>query len=196
MSRVIVDTDVASALFKDRVPQEVFRPLAGRSLGITFVHVTHSQEEAMALADIVVVMNDGRIEQAATPREVFERPATAFVAGFVGSSNLISAASAQALLGRSGRFAIRPEKIRLGEPTDKVGADEHSALGRIKTVVYLGAETRFIIALDIGGELMVTQQNLRESSVEALAAQGRAVRLTWKRGHVLTLADEPQAATA
>jgi putative spermidine/putrescine transport system ATP-binding protein len=114
----------------------------------------------------------------------------------VGSSNLIAAEAAQALLGKAGRFAIRPEKIRLGEPTDKVGADEHSALGKIKTVVYLGAETRFIIALDMGGDLMVTQQNLKESSMEALSAQGRAVRLTWKRGHVLTLADDPQVAPA
>ena len=103
---------------------------------------------------------------------------------------------AQALLGKAGRFAIRPEKIRLGEPTDKVGADEHSALGKIKTVVYLGAETRFIIALDMGGDLMVTQQNLKESSMEALSAQGRAVRLTWKRGHVLTLAEDPHAVSA
>ena len=148
------------------------------------------------MSDRLAVFNRGRIEQIGAPAEVYEHPLTAFVAGFVGSSNLIAAGAAQALLGERGRFAIRPEKIRLGEPTDKVGADEHSALGKIKNVVYLGAETRFIIALDIGGDLMVTQQNLKESSMEALSTQGRAVRLTWKRGQVLTLAEDPHAVSA
>ncbi|MFM8935098.1 MAG: TOBE domain-containing protein, partial [Candidatus Limnocylindrus sp.] len=85
----------------------------------------------------------------------------------------------------------RPEKIRLGEPTDKVGTDEGSVLGTIKNVVYLGADTRVIIALDMGGELTVTQQNLKESSMEAHSTEGRPVRLTWRRGHVLTLAEDP-----
>jgi putative spermidine/putrescine transport system ATP-binding protein len=165
-------------------------------VGITFIYVTHDQQEALTMSDRLAVFNRGRIEQIGAPAEVYEHPLTAFVAGFVGSSNLIASEAAQALLGQRGRFAIRPEKIRLGEPTDKVGADEHSALGKIKNVVYLGAETRFIIALDMGGDLMVTQQNLKESSMEALSAQGRVVRLTWKRVHVLTLAEDPQVATA
>ena len=193
---LLLDEPLGALDLKLREEMQIELKAIQHAVGITFIYVTHDQQEALTMSDRLAVFNRGRIEQIGAPAEVYEHPATAFVAGFVGSSNLISAASAQALLGRSGRFAIRPEKIRLGEPTDKVGADEHSALGRIKTVVYLGAETRFIIALDIGGELMVTQQNLRESSMEALAAQGRAVRLTWKRGHVLTLADEPQAATA
>ena len=96
--------------------------------------------------------------------------------------------SSRAIIGREGVFSVRPEKISLGEPSDEASADEHSALGRVREVVYLGSDTRFIVALDVGGELVVTQQNLQTSSMEALSAQGRQVRLSWKREHVLGLA--------
>jgi putative spermidine/putrescine transport system ATP-binding protein len=193
---LLLDEPLGALDLKLREEMQIELKAIQSEVGITFIYVTHDQQEALTMSDRLAVFNRGRIEQIGAPAEVYEHPLTAFVAGFVGSSNLIAAEAAQALLGKAGRFAIRPEKIRLGEPTDKVGADEHSALGKIRTVVYLGAETRFIIALDMGGDLMVTQQNLKESSMEALSAQGRAVRLTWKRGHVLTLADDPHAVSA
>ena len=193
---LLLDEPLGALDLKLREEMQIELKAIQSQVGITFIYVTHDQQEALTMSDRIAVFNHGRIEQIGAPAEVYEHPLTAFVAGFVGSSNLIAAEAAQALLGQRGRFAIRPEKIRLGEPTDKVGADEHSALGKIKNVVYLGAETRFIIALDIGGDLMVTQQNLKESSMEALSAQGRAVRLTWKRGHVLTLAEDPHAVSA
>ena len=113
------------------------------------------------------------------------------MAGFVGTSNLLTGdgrrgrSSAQA-----GTFTVRPEKIRLGRSGRPPSApDEASASGTIREVVYLGPDTRYIVALDAGGELVVTQQNLATSSMEALAAQGRAVRLIWKRQHDLPVAD-------
>ncbi|MEA3534404.1 ABC transporter ATP-binding protein [Rhizobium sp. CC-YZS058] len=96
-----------------------------KNLGITFVHVTHSQEEAMALADLIVVMNDGRIEQAATPREVFERPATAFVARFMGDHNVLSGRAAaceggtvRLEVGEGQFFTVRGEGREVGSPVD------------------------------------------------------------------------------
>lgn len=139
----------------------------------------------MTMADRIAVMNFGRVEQVGAPTELYERPATAFVAGFVGTSNLIRGAAAEALLGTAGLFTVRPEKIRLADPGTAVAEDEVAADGTIQTVVYLGPDTRYIVALDAGSELVVTQQNLHTSSMEVLAARGRPVRLVWKRHHAL-----------
>jgi len=152
-------------------------------VGITFIYVTHDQEEALTMSDRIAVFNQGRIEQVGAPADVYERPATRFVAGFVGTSNLISGATAETVTGRRGLFTVRPEKIRLEEPGAPVAPDEYTAPGRIRSVVYLGPDTRYHVELDAGGELVVTQQNLATSSMEALAQQGRAVRLIWKRQH-------------
>jgi putative spermidine/putrescine transport system ATP-binding protein len=92
-------------------------------------------------------------------------------------------------VGRAGTFTVRPEKIRLAEPSDPVAADETSALGHIRSVVYLGPDTRFVVALDAGSDLVVTQQNLATSSMDALALSGKAVRLIWKQQHNFPVAD-------
>jgi putative spermidine/putrescine transport system ATP-binding protein len=156
-----------------------------QEVGITFIYVTHDQEEALAMSDRLAVFNRGRIEQVGSPASVYERPATQFVAGFVGMSNLLRGDVAAAIVGEPGTFTVRPEKIRLAEPGDQPAADEIGAPGRIRQVVYLGPDTRYIVALDAGGELVVTQQNLATSSTEALALEGKAVRLVWKRQHTL-----------
>ena len=140
------------------------------------------------MSNRMAVFNAGRIEQVGTPAEVYEHPATTFVAGFVGTSNLLTGAAARDVIGSDGTFTIRPEKIRLAAPQEAPEADEGSAPGRVREVVYVGPDTRYIVALESGGELVVTEQNLRTSSMEALDAQGRAVRLIWKRHHVLSLA--------
>ena len=160
-----------------------------QQVGITFIYVTHDQEEALTMSDRLAVFNRGRIEQVGAPAEVYERPATAFVAGFVGTSNLLKGEVARTIVGEAGTFTVRPEKIRLAEPGDGVGADETSALGHIRSVVYLGSDTRFVVALDAGSELVVTQQNLVTSSTDALALEGKAVRLVWKRQHNYPVAD-------
>jgi putative spermidine/putrescine transport system ATP-binding protein len=160
-----------------------------QQVGITFIYVTHDQEEALTMSDRLAVFNRGRIEQVGAPADVYERPATAFVAGFVGTSNLLKGEVARAIVGEAGTFTVRPEKIRVAEPGDAVGADETSAVGHIRSVVYLGPDTRFVVALDAGAELVVTQQNLVTSSMDALALEGKAVRLIWKRQHNYPVAD-------
>ena len=156
-----------------------------REVEITFVYVTHDQEEALTMSDRLAVFNRGRIEQLGTPADLYERPATAFVAGFVGTSNLLRGDAAKALVGEEGLFTVRPEKIRITERGASVAGDEVGADGTIRNVVYLGPDTRYIVALDAGSELVVTQQNLNTSSMEVLAAQGQPVRLAWKKQHVL-----------
>ena len=150
---------------------------AVREVGITFVYVTHDQEEALTMSDRLAVFNEGRIEQIGTPADVYERPANAFVAGFVGASNVLH---------RSGRtFTVRPEKIRM---TDDGGArrdDDNAATGRVRDVVYAGMFTRYIVDLDDGGELVVVRQNLETSSTEALDARGRRVLLEWSPEHAI-----------
>jgi putative spermidine/putrescine transport system ATP-binding protein len=143
-----------------------------REVGITFIFVTHDQEEALTMSDRLVVINQGRIEQLGTPVEVYERPATAFVAGFIGVSNLLE---------RDGRsFTIRPEKIRLLDQGDAVPAGNHSEAGRIADVIYLGVLTRYVIELRAGGTLTVVSQNRETAAAEALEAKGREVIVAWR----------------
>ena len=184
---LLLDEPLGALDLKLREEMQIeLKEIQGR-VGITFIYVTHDQEEALVMSDRIAVFNRGLIEQVGTPADVYEHPHTAFVAGFVGTSNLLTAEAAHDILGMHGTFTVRPEKIRVGEPSEAVAETEHSALGRIREVVYLGADTRYIVALDAGGELVVTQQNLQASSMEALAAQGRVVRLIWQRQHVLAL---------
>jgi putative spermidine/putrescine transport system ATP-binding protein len=143
-------------------------------VGITFVYVTHDQEEALTMSDRLAVFNEGRIEQVGAPADVYERPATEFVAGFVGVSNVLE---------RSGKkFTVRPEKIRMH--FDEAGDGE---LGRIRDVVYVGMFTRYVVELDSGGELTVVKQNLETSSQEALESRGRRVRLEWRPEHTFEI---------
>jgi putative spermidine/putrescine transport system ATP-binding protein len=166
-------------------------------VGITFVFVTHDQQEALTMSDRIAVFNEGRIVQVAPPAELYEHPATAFVAGFVGTSNLLEGEAARTILGREGRFTVRPEKIRLldhdagkslsGDTPRPPGPGECTATGLVVDVAYLGSETRYVVALDAGGELVVMQQNLTTSSTDALAARGRNVRLAWGEEFTLLL---------
>ena len=141
------------------------------------------------MSDRIAVFNRGRIEQVGTAADVYERPATGFVAGFVGTSNLLVDAAARAIAGQSGTFTVRPEKIRI-QPEHAAMAPRHlGATGTVREVVYLGPDTRFIVTLDAGAELVVTQQNLETSSDDVAAARGSRVRLSWSRDHLLPVAD-------
>jgi putative spermidine/putrescine transport system ATP-binding protein len=150
-------------------------------VGLTFIYVTHDQEEALNMSDRLAVLNQGRIEQVGTPAEVYERPATGFVAGFVGVSNVLDGRAARAVSGEARPFTIRPEKIRMLDPGHQAAPGECSADGVVRDVVYLGALTRFTVGLDAGGELVVLQQNLATSSMEAVHMEGRRIRLVWDR---------------
>jgi putative spermidine/putrescine transport system ATP-binding protein len=184
---LLLDEPLGALDLKLREEMQIELKAIQGQVGITFIYVTHDQEEALVMSDRIAVFNGGRIEQVGTPADVYEHPRTTFVAGFVGTSNLLTGSAAEDILGMAGTFTVRPEKLRLADVSDAVGSHEHSALGHIRGVVYLGADTRYIVALDAGGELVVTQQNLQASSMEALAAQGRPVRLIWSRQHVLSL---------
>src|SRR5207253_6090419 len=134
-------------------------------VGITFVYVTHDQEEALTMSDRLAVFNEGRIEQVGAPADVYERPATEFVAGFIGVSNVIE---------RDGkRFTVRPEKIRMLDVGDDPERGYTVESGRVRDVVYVGMFTRYIVELDSGGELSVVEQNLETSSQDALESRGR-----------------------
>ena len=189
---LLLDEPLGALDLKLREEMQIELKAIQQEVGITFIYVTHDQEEALTMSDRMAVFNHGRIEQVGTPADVYERPATPFVAGFVGTSNLLRGAVAEAIVGRAGTFTVRPEKIRLAAPDDPVGADESTALGRIRTVVYLGPDTRYVVALEAGTELVVTQQNLATSSMDALAARDRAVRLVWSRAHNFQIEESHQ----
>jgi putative spermidine/putrescine transport system ATP-binding protein len=154
------------------------------SLGVTVVYVTHDQGEALAMSDRLAVFNHGRIEQIGSPRAIYEHPATVFVAGFVGVSNLLEGALAMRITGDAASFAIRPEKIRIAAPDDAVPDDCHAATGSIAGATYQGANTRYAVALDGGGALTVTTQNLDADGEDAAGAIGRVVRLIWRKSHI------------
>ena len=186
---LLLDEPLGALDLKLREEMQLELKAIQQEVGISFISVTHDQEEALTMSDRLAVFNRGRIEQIGTPADLYEKPATAFVAGFVGTSNLIRGAAAEALLGAPGLYTVRPEKIRLAEPGTDVASDEVAADGTIRTVVYLGSDTRYIVGLDAGPDLVVTQQNLSTSSMEVLAAKGRPVRLVWKRQHALRVSE-------
>jgi putative spermidine/putrescine transport system ATP-binding protein len=192
---LLLDEPLGALDLKLREEMQIELKAIQQQVGITFIYVTHDLEEALTLSDRLAVFSAGRIEQLGSPAEVYERPATRFVAGFVGTSNLLSGDVARSVVGRAGTFTIRPEKIRMASTDALPAADETSALGTIESVVYLGPDTRYIIGLDAGARLVVTEQNLSTTSTEVLEQQGKAVRLVWKRQHELPVADGPSNAS-
>jgi putative spermidine/putrescine transport system ATP-binding protein len=186
---LLLDEPLGALDLKLREEMQIELKAIQQQVGITFIYVTHDQEEALTMSDRLAVFNAGRIEQLGSPAEVYERPKTRFVAGFVGTSNLLTGEVAQAVLGRSGTYTIRPEKIHLQERERPVGPDETGAVGVVQDVIYVGPDTRYVVTLEAGARLVVTQQNLATSSTEALALEGKTVRLVWKRQHELPIAD-------
>ena len=157
--------------------QEELKTIQGE-VGITFVYVTHDQDEALRMSDRIAVFNQGRIEQVSAPIELYEQPATEFVAGFVGVSNLLE---------REGtRFTIRPEKIQLLDP-ETAPNGLRTERGRIATVAYAGMVTRYTVALEGGGELQLVRQNAEGASSDASSAQGREVLVGWRPEHTVAV---------
>jgi putative spermidine/putrescine transport system ATP-binding protein len=186
---LLLDEHLGALDLKLREEMQIELKSIQQQVGITFIYVTHDQEEALTMSDRLAVFNKGKIEQVGAPAEVYERPSTPFVAGFVGTSNLLRGEIARRIIGSTGTFTIRPEKIRLADSDATIGPDEASATGIVRSVVYLGPDTRYVVTLDAGSELVVTQQNLSTTSTEALAKEGKAVRLVWGRQHQLPIAD-------
>jgi putative spermidine/putrescine transport system ATP-binding protein len=172
---LLLDEPLGALDLKLREEMQIELKRIQQEVGITFVYVTHDQEEALTMSDRLAVFNNGRIEQIAAPAEVYERPATEFVAGFVGVSNVLE---------REGRrFVVRPEKIRILDQGEEPYAGAHVERGRIRDVVYVGMVTRYLVDLEAGGQLTVVKQNLETSSQDVLEARGAEVLLEWRPEH-------------
>jgi putative spermidine/putrescine transport system ATP-binding protein len=176
---LLLDEPLGALDLKLRQEMQLFLKSLQQDLGITFVYVTHDQDEALTMSDRLAVFDRGRIEQVGSPAEVYENPANAFVAGFVGVSNVVERGER--------RFAVRPEKIHMSEAGAAARSGSHAETGRIRDVVYAGMVTRYVVELDNGGELQVVRQNLETSSAEALDAKGKAVLLEWRPEHQLEI---------
>jgi putative spermidine/putrescine transport system ATP-binding protein len=175
---LLLDEPLGALDLKLRQEMQVELKRIQGEVGITFVYVTHDQEEALTMSDRLAVFRAGRIEQVGTPAEVYEHPANEFVAGFVGVSNVVE---------RDGRrFTIRPEKIRLlAEGDDAAGL--HVEAGTVEDAAYVGMVTRYLVALDAGGSLQVVRQNLETSSVDAHELRGRRVRVAWREDQTFAI---------
>jgi putative spermidine/putrescine transport system ATP-binding protein len=136
------------------------------------------------MSDRIAVFNEGKVQQVGAPSEIYERPATAFVAGFVGTSNLISGSTAKRITGSEQMFSIRPEKIHLTSASDKHEKDMYAIDGVVRDVVYLGLFTRYLIEIENGSDLVVVEQNLRQTSMDVLSVKGQKVRLFWHKDHI------------
>jgi putative spermidine/putrescine transport system ATP-binding protein len=151
-----------------------------REVGITFIYVTHDQEEALTMSDRIAVLNAGSIEQVGGPVEVYEQPLTAFVAGFIGVSNLIE---------RDGRtITVRPEKLTLIEEDEPEQPGAHTEPGQVRDVIYAGVLTRYVVDLDAGGELVVSRQN---AEARTGIAAGSRVRIAWRPDQAFTIPRQP-----
>jgi putative spermidine/putrescine transport system ATP-binding protein len=171
---LLLDEPLGALDLKLREQMQVELKTIQSEVGITFVYVTHDQDEALTMSDRIAVFNDGGIEQVSPPQELYERPLNEFVAGFVGVSNLIE---------RDGkRLTIRPEKIQLLEPG--AAADNlHSERGKVAEVAYAGMLTRYTVALDAGGELQMVRQNLEGAAPGTAPKQGNEVLVGWRPEH-------------
>jgi putative spermidine/putrescine transport system ATP-binding protein len=181
---LLLDEPLGALDLKLRQQMQVELKSIQKRVGITFIFVTHDQEEAITMSDRMAVFNHGRIEQVGTPSEVYEKPASTFVAGFVGTSNLVSGEAAKRLTGTELTFSIRPEKIHLGSAKDQPVSGMMSVDGVVRDVIYLGLYTRYLVETDGGVDLVVVEQNLKTTSMDVLSAKGQKVRLSWHPDHI------------
>jgi putative spermidine/putrescine transport system ATP-binding protein len=172
---LLLDEPLGALDLKLREQMQVELKAIQREVGITFVFVTHDQDEALTLCDRLAVMNDGRLEQVGAASEVYESPATRFVAEFVGSSNVIDGAAARDILGTDRTASVRPEKIRIGAagtPADGVRVD-----GTVREIVYAGSETRVIV--DADPDVTLTALLLNATGAHSGLARDARVTLSW-----------------
>ncbi len=180
---LLLDEPLGALDLKLREQMQVELKTIQSQVGITFIYVTHDQEEALTMSDRIAVFNDGRVQQVGPPAEIYERPDNAFVAGFVGVSNLLE---------RDGRrFTVRPEKVTLVE-NGRAPKGLHVEDGTIRDVSYAGMVTRYLVDLDAGGELQVVRQNLETSSAEAQEQRGRKVKIGWRADQTVAVEGEEE----
>lgn len=167
-----------------------------REVGITFIFVTHDQEEALTLSDRVAVFNNGKIEQVGSPREVYEFPQTEFVATFLGVTNLLDAETSQALLGRAAPHSVRPERVQLAKPTDPLEEGVIELAGTVAETVYAGAHTRYLIDTDGGVRMLAEKQNSHTPRTEGSVARGDRVSVRFHPTHATEVSGAEAAAAA
>lgn len=181
---LLLDEPLGALDLKLRQQMQVELKAIQKRVGITFIFVTHDQEEALTMSDRIAVFNEGRIVQVGSPAEVYERPASPFVAGFVGTSNLVSGEAAKRLTGSEQVFSVRPEKIHLGSVNQPPAEGMISIDGTIRDVIYLGLFTRYLVETEGGVDLVVVEQNLKTTSMDVLSARGQKARLSWSPDHI------------
>jgi putative spermidine/putrescine transport system ATP-binding protein len=189
---LLLDEPLGALDLKLREQMQVELKEIQRDLGITFIFVTHDQEEALTLSDRVAVFNNGRIEQLGTPSELYERPASRFVADFVGTSNLFDDRVSTELLGRVGVHSVRPEKMTVG--AGESGAGIRNAHGTVVETIYLGSGIRLVVDLDAGVRVSVLEQNDRNRIHDE--DRGDRVVVSWHDDDVITLGGADAAASA
>jgi spermidine/putrescine transport system ATP-binding protein len=209
---LLLDEPLGALDLKLRKQMQVELKRIQQEVGITFIYVTHDQEEAMTMSDRIAVMNRGRYEQLGDPEVLYERPQTRFVAGFLGVSNLLTAkpdGTADSYAGfrladgtavrvpktlveaESGPVAIgvRPEKIRLAETTAEVSPAHNRLAGTIADASYLGVSTQYIVALADGHRVTVYEQNVERATRAELWSRGEHVQLSWLPEHSFVVPD-------
>jgi putative spermidine/putrescine transport system ATP-binding protein len=178
---LLLDEPLGALDLKLRQEMQIELKQIQKEVGITFIYVTHDQEEALTMSDRVAVMSNGLIEQIGTPVEIYERPATEFVAGFIGISNLLV---------RNGvKFVVRPEKIRMLTEDERPAPGMQVEPGTVEEIVYVGMSTRYLVRLDRGEHLVAVRQNM-DAAGDAQRFQGRPVRLAWTADHTYVLEEK------
>ena len=190
---LLLDEPLGALDLKLREQMQVELKELQRELGITFIFVTHDQEEALTLSDRIAVFNQGRIEQLGTPAEIYDHPASPFVAAFVGTSNILTDSLSWALLGRGGSHALRPEKISVARMGAAL-ATEHTAQGTLAEVIYVGSSTRLVIDLDAGLRITAREQNDAHRVTED--QRGARVSIGWHNRDVVALEKPTTVAAA
>lgn len=181
---LLLDEPLGALDLKLRQQMQVELKAIQQSVGITFIFVTHDQEEALTMSDRIAVFSEGKIEQVGSPSEIYEKPASPFVAGFVGTSNLLSGETAKRLTGSEKMFSIRPEKIRLTSVSNQSAPGIVSIDGVVRDVVYLGLFTRYLVEIEGGVDIVVIEQNLKTTSMDVLSIKGKKVWLSWNKEHI------------
>jgi len=184
---LLLDEPLGALDMKLREQMQVELKVLHRKLGITFVYVTHDQGEALSMSDRIAVFNRGKIEQIATPRDLYHRPRTRFVADFVGSSNVIDTALAQTITGHARAFAVRQENITLAPAGQPAAEGRFQVEGELLAVQFLGANQRLEVQV---GSQIVTAMQVESEAATALAEHTRAgqrVCLSWAHEHMVML---------
>ncbi|MEU4218166.1 ABC transporter ATP-binding protein [Actinoplanes sp. NPDC026623] len=181
---LLLDEPLGALDLKLRQQMQVELKQLQRDAGITFVFVTHDQEEALTMSDRIAVFNHGRIAQVGTAAEIYEQPRTEFVAGFVGASTVLTGQAAVDVIGLEGTFVVRPERVRLSPATAEPG---RQAAGTIAEVVYLGATTRYLVDLESGPRITASEPNTGADAAAAGQRRGEQVLVSIRPGDVVAL---------